>query len=546
MATDAVLSEVAKTVGFGTIVNWTSVSKLPLSESQIDALAEKLDWTVLASTAPLTPEIISKHIDRIDFQLLSSNSNLPSESVRIYMDKFDSELSQRYHRYTDEMVIKLLSDGVAECLILLTYQKLQYNTIEALFAHYVPQWNVIRQMADCALQHQVLPIHTLEYLMSLESSETLETPESPNNDSNVQKKVLFDRGMALHYQPALPVDWIQERLATTLETRQLLLANYVLPEADALKIIITSPSDFDMRKILKKQRFQEAVLQFCLELQPDQSIKTLMFIARYQMFDIAFLRSQIERLGITGEQKSNLYNTVFLRTLKPSSANFLAWNDVDIKDLVMPNISVPDMIVQPIDHIPEFIQAIHDRDLEIDWYRFLCQQNVDQAAIDEIRKHVNPLVLWFAISRLSRKEAAAMKWWHEMTPVQIMTLVDSVESQDPNSMTEFLEEFVSVTNWSALLNNEALPEWFITIFAKYASAIEARQNKISYWWKIARYQKLTSTFIDAHLDKFDIRTLLTYQVLTALQMSNLEASGIMTQEDRDLARARQPWAVTSK
>jgi hypothetical protein len=509
------------------LVDWTKITKKISTDEEIDAMADKLNWEILSRTYPFSPALFAKHLARINTQSASMNSALPTETISAFADKFDSELSQRYHKYSDEMIMDMVANGAAGCLVLLTYQKLSDKCLRDMHAHFVAkqQFTVVRQMATTAIQHQQVSKEFLQELMSAESNGSL-----------------FDREMVLRHQSALPIDWLESVIVTTPETRRLLLANYVLEDKKVLGYIVNYEGDINLQEILMKQRLQEPILHFCLEIQPANREQNLRLMVFHQQISIKFLQEACARFELDKETVSRLYNTAFMRTLKPSDPDFLAWNDADIEHLVLPVLDIGALIRYTIKHLPEFLNYIRSRKILVDWYVLLTHQQITPEIVVILKDYLPPLQMWYCMHRAGSKNVDEMRWWKTASPAQIIDLLERYNTEP--ELRCFLEAFVYATNWTSLMNNENLPEWFITIFAQYSKQIESRMNGISYWWKVIRYQKLTSNFIDLHFDKFDVRTLLVYQTLNASQMSRLEP--FMDDEIRALANLHQPWATPSK
>jgi hypothetical protein len=74
-------------------------------------------------------------------------------------------------------------------------------------------------------------------------------------------------------------------------------------------------------------------------------------------------------------------------------------------------------------------------------------------------------------------------------------------------LKRFLTDFVRDADWGNILRYEKLDEWFIRLFSNFEKKIDM------FWWKVARYQTLSTKFITKHLAHLDVNILLGYQKL---------------------------------
>jgi hypothetical protein len=540
------LQQVVTRVGIENVVDWIKLSNQPLQDDEITALIDKLDIMVVSKTQALSPAVVAEHASRLDFYSMSTNKNLPVETIEANLDKFDMRLSQEHHKYNDDIMMKLIRAGCAETLVLLTYQKPSLTTIYALFEPHVTanQWTIVRNMADTATKHQQLTQEFYDYLIDFETGGFV--PDSFE---------MFDRAALFKHQTQLSREWLERNIVKTAETRRLFLANQKLPDDVVLNYIVQYPDEFNMAEILTKQRLREEIIQYCLELTPKDKYRNLLLVAEYQTFDIAFLQRQIATAQLSHEDAGTVYNTVYLRTLNPSSPTYIAWSPDTIAEFVTPHTDLPRLIQHDLSAVAtDFVKAIVARGLmhQISWYDFIHNQRMTREMVDLLKiLGIPALERWCAEYKFARSlpdperkdELKRIQRWWASAPVDSATLIAIInyapEETDPDSQRigRILREYISATDWVDLLNHYTIPEPLIELFANFKKPIEARMHNISYWWKIGRYQKLSSEFILKHFDKFDLSNLLINQSMTREMLDR--AGPFMTDEQRQLASQYQ-------
>ena len=111
-------------------------------------------------------------------------------------------------------------------------------------------------------------------------------------------------------------------------------------------------------------------------------------------------------------------------------------------------------------------------------------------------------------------------WWKQITDVgpfytKCLEALNNLDNIDVDAITigsrtnlrTFLRDYVNDADWKNILKNEELPEWFIRLFGHESFTIDL------YWWKISRYQKLGMKNIRKNLENLDLHTLLGNQDL---------------------------------
>ena len=311
-----------------------------------------------------------------------------------------------------------------------------------------------------------------------------------------------------------------------------MLENFPCSDMTVLTCIVRHPEIVNYRKILKSQKLRESVLFYILELQKDNLQEYLQIMIQNQMIDVSFLSTATKQLP--EENKSftqGLYNIAFLRTLKPQSPKYLAWNDSLVIREVVPNLSLDQLASSDLrEYFPEFVQFV-TRHLgcftDFSWYLFVSNNSLNDTTLGLLEPVLNCLEYWHAFNKnkknLSKtyiiKNESKLLWWKQLPSSLLLNFSERCLScSESTDLYKLLQTFVSQTKWSEFLNNERLPEWLIEVLARFKPLIERQLNGVSFWWKIGRFQKLSSEFIDVHANDLELKNILIYQTLSTDQL----------------------------
>jgi hypothetical protein len=515
------LSNLIARVGLENSINWDKISGTPLTSEEIIEFKASLNMDIISSTQMLTPEVVYALSEKLNFYMMSSNKTLPIETVLANVGRLDLALSQRHHRYNDQMIYKLLDIGVADPVILFKYQTLTAPVITAVFEKYKSQeYAVVRNLMNLLLVYQVLTEEFMDGILAMEES---------------SKAVLFDRELLFEKQKTLSIEWLQKRIvADDPIAINLLLKNRILDDDAVLKYVTSNGKTIDMETVFRYQKLSEESIQYYLELLLTVDIKSKYFelIVRYQTYDIKFLHKCLFGLELPEVQQAKIYNIVYLRTLKSSDPMYLPWNENDITSMILPMISMEDLLLnEKVKHTQEFIESIIAHKIQnFNWHLFfrLQKNSISTATVQFLENSslITDLEKWYMHYCCETNPNPYDYWW----------TFESARPPNLVSVAITLEKFVRNADWVKILNIQPLPEWIIDLFSKYKDVIEAKMNGISYWWKIGRYQKLSPKFIADNLDKFDIRNLIINQTLTPELLTQIDP--YLSDEDRQLIRAQ--------
>ena len=518
MATDRQLIDL---LPLADVINWELVSAKPLSDAVIDECHEHLDWNIISATQALNYTTVNKYIDKIDFEAMSTNKNLPLDTVTRFLDRMDTEDSQRSHQYTCEM-IQSLKDRLNP-KILMKYQTLDVYTIMAILNPYddLEQWEIVSDLVSKAIKYQTLNQKFVEYIINLE---------------NYSTEPLFDRSELVRYQTQLPVKWVRDTIVDSCTTLlKVFLENFPCDDMTVLTSIINHPEIIDYKSILKVQKLRESLLYYIIELHPDdEQLDIIELMCRYQMFDMTFLEKTTATIS-NRQLKSKFYNITFLRTLKPSSNDYLPWNEKQIcKNSYITTLDFDELAVNSIiDYLPEFVLLVNlhkSQFIDFSWYKFIACRLINTNTLTLIQHLLTPLEYWFAFNknhkRLTKeyvtKYSFKLKWWQQIPLDECeQFLFEGLHVSETSNLYMLLNAFVNKTKWSELFNHEALPDWFIELFVRFQKSIEKNMVNVSYWWKVGRFQQLSTAFIDSHMNDLEIKNILIYQNLTDAQILNM-------------------------
>jgi hypothetical protein len=513
------LAQVLKALPLDQVIHWGNVSKQPLSETFIDDNHEFLDWNTLSACQPLAPWIADKYKDKINWMTMSSNKTLPPETIAGFIDRMDLETSQKNHRYTDDMVRAWKED--LDPMVMMQYQKLGSAVITELIELHVSasDWRSVVNLANAASQYQVLDTTFYETLLGYEDKIVQEVGTS-------EQMYLFNRQTVLQYQKTLPEKFILDRIvAGNSQLRITMLENFPCSDTVVLTSIVHTPELMNYNRILKVQRLCEAVLLYILELH-DNNANLIRLIVRYQTFDIEFLETLSKSLQ--PDEITDLYNTVFVRCLKPTSDTFLTWNSETVNTRVVPKTNFARVDLR--ENLPEFVNfAISNLKLfaGFSWYNFIGQYVFKDDQMTQFETILDPLEFWYAMNKnrsyLSKvywtRNEPKLSWWRQIPSALMLDFATRcIECPTDSDLYRLLEHFVGQTKWSEFLSVEKIPEWFIDVLDRFRQPIERNLRTVSYWWKIGRHQTLSPAFIDCHINALELKNILCWQRLTDDQL----------------------------
>lgn len=86
-------------------VNWNKISKLPLSEEQIDKYANKLNWLQIVQNRPLSNYLLKKYCDKIYWKILLKKRKIDEKLLNEIGDKIGWNIISKYANVSIDFVL---------------------------------------------------------------------------------------------------------------------------------------------------------------------------------------------------------------------------------------------------------------------------------------------------------------------------------------------------------------------------------------------------------------------------------------------------------
>lgn len=536
-------------------LNKQIISKYVLPEGFIESHPDAVDWSIASATQPLSMHLINKFSHLVDYRALATNKHLPLESIVGCIDKMDFAKSQEHNRYSTELMREWFE--TLDHSLLIKFQKLDTGLLQKILEDSIKEerWIVVKGKMDDILRYQKVSESFMNDMLNLESQTNAENP-----------LVLVDRKLAVKHQK-LSYDWLWKNIMDNNSLIQLVFTYQEVDDNFINTFIDKTKDNIDTVSLMNQKMNEYTITTVLNAAKYDESLfrNTLKVMTQKQRFDLSFFESIDMTFTVSIESTDNiaesitvnvvtknlrddtkfmkeLYNTLFMRTLDPTNDNWISWGLSTVRERVVPyirwyNIASTDLTSPQID-------SLLDMNLEFPWYTLLRNNTLNESQIEKaINNNIFGAVdVWMAVTALDdEKDCSAefvanmtqyKKWW-EYIPADNITdfvhnCVESVEIgseynhtlddtylEKKNALKLFLDDFVNNTEWTKLLRDETLPEWFIWVFSKFADKITARMNGVDYWWKISRYQKLSPALITKYIGELDLVTVLIYQKVPA-------------------------------
>jgi len=508
-----------------------------LPEGFIDDHPNALDWNVVSGYQPLTPYLINKYNHLINYSELAFNTNLPSESIVMCIDKMDFATSQQYNKYTTEMIRNWID--ILDHDIVIMYQKLDEDTMALMLTQDIAneRWMIVKNKIDNMLRYQTMSVGMIMGLQQLETDDI----------------ELVDMELLIKNQK-LPEFFIEKLVNSDPEFLEIVFKYQKLSEY-LIKSFITNVSpETVMSQELSEKLILDVVNVARLQQNVDVFKEVLLKMCDTQKFGSQFLdeidlrtrtpsRDNIDtslteqsthihdtvNLRENKEFMRKLYTKLFMRTLDPEDPNWINWDLQVVNECITPFLSWSTIVRQRFTEtqIDSLITMAKDSDYKhtISWYVLLRYNTFTQKQLEvaintglfgAVEAWLSTIVCKLDVD-FANKMQKYKKWWNHVESDKIPEFsrlcmecieisseyddcIDDEYIEKKNSILLFIKDFIYNTDWTTLLRDEKLPEWFIWVFGKASDKINRKLNGVDYWWKISRYQSLSSEFIKFHIN----------------------------------------------
>jgi hypothetical protein len=494
------------------VVNWTNISKLPLSEDFIRKYAKSVNWHMLCMHHPLTLTLIHEFPENIDYSFVVQNKNL-SESVRDNQVSYmDWEQFQRYQTLTATMLDKYFDE--LDPMIVLQYQVLSEPFINKLLAKYIETPALLKGLLDCTFECQNVSESFITFYLTLTTDTGAGVIPPTCAASNT---CTADTGAGV-----IPPTCTASSSSTT---ESMPAASSATPQ------LMKQPLLVDLLLVVKYQTLSEEFIQtHCM-------VPLLRhFVFKHQKLSIDFLR-QLNWATLHAEEMHTiaLYQEMSVDQLKSyipyDMLNKGIWNKLFIKRMTSASPVVNDLVELVnwplmsrtlIEDSTALAYLIGNYTDKLNIYLFLTYNVVPEDVIQQ-NEHKFDAISWWRLMTTQRPLEMKFsktfvntynhkqKWWHYISQTEQQNFYTRcINAATDDTVYYFLRDFAHDANWSNILRYEHLDEWFIRIFSQYADIIPM------YWWKICRYQILTEQFIKENIQQMDLHILLGYQKLSIM------------------------------
>jgi hypothetical protein len=542
-------------------LSWIEISKLPMNASRIREWQDHLNWDIVSQYQPLSHEIVDEFDKHLRYDLISKNRNVDPEVLKTKIDRMDFETVQKYQKF-DADLIKHFWEQIDPKLIMKYQTDLPEEIIREVLEHLTPM-NELKSYLHIVLQYQTVSEEFIRAFMRAERAERAENvmdmglvllyqqvSEDFLNEFVVQDEKLMK--IAVKTQK-LSMQFINKHIAV-LSTRKVLKHQVLTTE------FLKTELDFIMRTMDVKQIMETVSVvlknqevdfetcnmligKMCGELQKVGRNERTINNLTYDSWMLVFLR--LNSRG--GDHFNNIRSLKWKSKYRTKVRSRLNWMRI-AKNTLSPG-HVERCLTRYIKNVPLYTFLRHNAITEdlarklhasdhlgvMEWWVILIEDSkrVESERFSERFRnaHADRLLWW---KYVSTNADTVTQFYQDCLHVINM---DAEGSEDENVPTDikgdrdntsmsfsevdantprkvyrydlkrFLNDFVRDANWGHILRYEQLDEWFIRLFANFDDRIEM------FWWKIARYQKLSIKFIRKHIMQMDVNIVLGYQRL---------------------------------
>lgn len=542
-------------------LNWDLMSQYqPLSLDTINRFEKRINYNFLAKNPNLSSEVLMAKSDRMDWKTVQIHQKMTPELVEHFRDQTDPMIMLRYQKLTPGHIMQLLNTPMERRQLpllkamfdtVLEHQRVTQNLIQDMLTYEDSINPKEPTTTPVPLPSSALPTSTPSTStppVEIDSVEVVAPTAVPS--APVNRIVLVDLQLVAKYQ-TVDTDFVRKYLNTPallqIACQFQKLNNKFLEELFTDQVQLQTLGN----RLLRYQQLgilMETDMFTNWLLANPQHVPTFL---KYQKFDYPLMRKILDGMPLVNESSTAdrakllrpFYNVVFLRTLhNPDHDEYLDWPVTLVESEVAPNVNWETVVSSPDISLTtaQIDNMIARYAKQIPWYIFVKNNHLSEAQLTKVHEsRLIGAIHWWII--LTNKRPKGMefsdtfmnthrdkqKWWcyipKEMAEsfyascievIRIGSEYDStLQNVNRNSVRTFLQDFVAQADWPNILRYEPLEEWFIRIFQNYADRID---NGL-FWWKVARYQKLTPGFINRHMENLSghLNILLGYQKVTS-------------------------------
>lgn len=534
-----------------TIFNWREIAKIPLPLGFIRQYHKILAWDVMCQHQPFDLATINEFERYINYDILAKNANISNEVLLNKLDKMDWESLQSHQKFNADMINKFKS--TIDPAIVLKYQKLDEESIMNLLENYIQteKWVLLRGLLDIVFANQVVSeSFILRFIKISPRSLYIKWPENSLDDihsddeevgTEVKKEImtpLVNMALIMQYQK-LSVKFIQEYVYNGIhhdifckECFKIACQYQKLDDT----FICTQMMDVEpfVSLLLTFQKLSEDTIMsmFVPLIQKYDSLLRAFVVS--QQFSKIFLENLLGTIKVLKSEEDfkilndQLNTTLFLRGI----CGNLSWNMVDIDNLS----TQIDWVAISSQHVTDdqLNALISKYPSKLPWYILIKNHFLSENVLLDAyaNNYIGAIEWWLALTTYKYSESFAKThedkkfWWKHISETKrmqfyedclnVVTLGDEFdnipdlenEKTSRKNLRTFLNDFVEKADWAHILRYEPLDEWFIRIFSHFEKKIDM------FYWKVARYQKLSEPFIRKYIDKFDLSIVIGYQTLS--------------------------------